>query len=221
MANGDLGFMGQDWALDAYNPGYLPGAEPYRTPQQEWGRFMAAQPGRAFWQTRAPLEDLGRRLAGQYMLAAPSMISQTADTPVSFSQYIQDYTGQYAPDGAPPTYMGDAEARYGLMRKSAEEAAEAGVTPLGEYMQDFTEGTPDFARRAWRAQAFGPEAENAMANQRAAATALALQRQDGGGVYQGQVANAIRNAMYGLQQYRSNITGRPESFLDWYLGQTG
>ena len=54
----------------------------------------------------------------------------------------------------------------------------------------------------------------------AVANLLALQRQ-GGGVYQGQMADAIRNAMYRLAEQRVNVGKPRETFLDWYLGQTG
>ena len=215
-------------------PDWLPSIEEYRTPEEDWSSFLATQ--QPFWSVRTPMEDIGRRAAGRYLLAAPYM-AQAAQTP-SFSGYLSEYTDYLGGRGAwePSTAQGAlpigqhpyiaARGTAADLRNRALQAAEAATTDPGVYMAGAPpgeEGTPErerFNRRAWYTSQFGPGAQQAQSNQMAVANLLALQRK-GGGVYQGQMADAIRNAMYRLAEQRVNIGKPRETFLDWYLGQTG
>ena len=227
--------VGGDWTDPFERPATLPGIEAYRTPEEDWERLTSqAQP---FWSTRAPLEDIGRRLQARYLLAAPRMAEQPGVTP-SFGQFLQDYPGgaQY---GAAKTglwrYPTDAHAAFygpselAELRFRAGEAAQAAAMAPAAYMGGATPETEEFRRRAWLSQQFGPDAERAAENQMRVANLLALQRggitteggvPQAGGQHQGQMATAIRNAMANLYQQRLNLGAPRENFLNWYLSQT-
>lgn len=206
-------------------PSWVPDITEYRTPGQEWGAFLSQQ--QPFWSTRAPMRDVGENLMARYMLSAPYM-AETGASP-TFTQYIGDYPQT---TGAAATYP-EYGFQYGAdpaqalteLRRRAGEAAQAAVEAPGQYLSGETVGTPEWNRRAWLAAQFG-EAAGAQAsaeNQRAVANLLALRKpeEQGGGMYRGQMASAIRGAMARMQQHRINTGAPSESFLDWYLTQTG
>jgi hypothetical protein len=221
--------VGGDWTDPYERPAALPGLEAYRTPSDDWKRFMSqVQP---FWATRGPMADIGRRLQARYLLAAPGMAEQADITP-SFGKFLSDYPGRFQADptfagygaGAPMTAGGAARTpveELAELRLRAGQAAQAGTMAPAAYMGEATPETAEFRRRAWLGQQFGPDAERASENQQRVANLLALQRGGaGGGQYQGQMADAIRNAMANLYQQRQNIGAPRENFLNWYLSQT-
>ena len=185
-------------------PSWLPAYE--RPPEDYWkGVTAQADP---FWSTRVPMYDLGERLRGRYKLSAPEMGFGGAEP--SFGQFFQDWRGETAPGYRSPDIAG--------LRARAQLAAEAGMTDRGQYLAGYDPQTDDFTRAAWLSSQFGPGAENAAANQRAVANLLAVQRPTGG-TYGGQMAQAIRNAVYALQERRANLGDPSGTFLDWYLNQ--
>ena len=212
-------------------PAALGTLEDYRTPGEDWSRFMSqAQP---FWSTRAPMADIGQRLRARYLLAAPGMAEQAGVSP-SFGQFLSDYPGRFRDTPTFEAYGAGAPiATGGAPRTPAEElaelrlragqAAEAATTAPGAYMAGTSETIDpvEFRRRAWLSQQFGADAgaQAAMENQMRVANLLALQRQ-GGGAYRGRMADAIRNAMSNLYQQRLNVGAPRENFLQWYLDQT-
>jgi len=210
-------------------PAALGTLEDYRTPGEDWQRFMSqAQP---FWSTRAPMADIGQRLRARYLLAAPGMAEQPGMSP-SFGQFLSDYPGRFRDTPTFEAYGAGAPiATGGAPRTPAEElaelrlragqAAEAATTAPGAYMAGVDPEGADFRRRAWLSQQFGADAgaQEAMENQMRVANLLALQRQ-GGGAYRGRMADAIRNAMSNLYQQRLNVGAPRENFLQWYLDQT-
>ena len=216
-------------------PAALGTLEDYRTPGEDWSRFMSqAQP---FWSTRAPMADIGQRLRARYLLAAPGMAEQGGISP-SFGQFLSDYPGRFATGtdqtfagygaAAPPTVGGVPRAtartpaeELAELRLRAGQAAEAATTAPGAYMADVAPESDAFRRRAWLASQFGADAgaQAAMENQMRVANLLALQRQ-GGGAYRGRMADAIRGAMSNLYQQRQNVGAPRENFLQWYLDQT-
>jgi len=214
-------------------PAALGTLEDYRTPGEDWSRFMSqAQP---FWSTRAPMSDIGQRLRARYLLAAPGMAEQGGISP-SFGQFLSDYPGRFATGtdqtfagygaAAPPTAGGVARnpaQELAELRLRAGQAAEAATTAPGAYMAGTSETIDpvEFRRRAWLSQQFGADAgaQAAMENQMRVANLLALQRQ-GGGAYRGRMADAIRSAMSNLYQQRQNVGAPRENFLQWYLDQT-
>ena len=203
-------------------PSWMEDMEAYRTPQQDWSRFMRqVQP---FWQTRVPMADLGQRLQARYLLGAPAMAQQGAMQP-SFSQFLQDYPTQFTAGAAAPLYSARYDAtpaqELAELRSRAALAAEAATTAPGAYLAGVTPGTADFNRRAWYAAQFGSDAENAAANQLAVANLLATRRPGGASAYTGQMGDAIRRAMTNLYQQRSDAGQPQENFLSWYLAQTG
>jgi hypothetical protein len=212
---------GGDWTDPFERPAALPGIEAYRTPYDDWQRLTSqAQP---FWSTRAPLEDIGRRLQARYLLAAPRMAERAGVTP-SFGQFLSDYPSRFGTD---PTFTAYGAAydrstseELAELRRRAGEAAQAAATAPAAYMGGVAPETEEFRRRAWLGQQFGPDAERAAENQMRVANLLALQRGTGGGAYQGQMATAIRNAMENLYQQRLNVGAPRENFLNWYLSQT-
>ena len=211
-------------------PSWMEDMEAYRTPQQEWSRFMRqVQP---FWQTRVPMADLGQRLQARYMLGAPDMAQQGALQP-SFSQFLQDYPSGFGAGGAPtpasaPLYSAgydtDPAGELAILRARAQQAANAATMAPGAYLSGVTPGTPEFNRRAWYASQFGSDAgESAGANQLAVANLLATRRPAGAGTgaYTGQMGDAIRRAMTNLYYQRGDAGQPQENFLNWYLKQTG
>jgi len=218
-----------DWS--AGRPGFIDPAEEFRRPGEEWAAFMSTQA--PFWETRAPLGDIGRRLQARYLLAAPEMSQATRlspgaqgglqPIPVSFREYLRGYQGRQT--GLPMSYYAGSPGATGL-RERAQQAAEATMMDPGAYMETFTPGTANWNRAAWMTEQFNPMANERAAaqNQLAIANLLALQRPDVGGTGQGaitgQMASAVRNAMARLQQQRLNTGAARGSFLDWYLGQT-
>jgi hypothetical protein len=217
--------MTTDWT--AGRPSFMGPAEEFRSPQEEWQAFMATQA--PFWETRAPLQDVGARLRARYLLGAPQM-AQTANTPVSFSQYLRGYQGMQptGPDpdtgamteGITPGYYADQSQ----LLERAQQARAASMMDPGAYVAQFTPETSGFDQAAWMAEQFNPiaNAQRAQQNQLAVANMLALQRPEsiGGGQTTGMMASAVRNAMARLQQQRLNTGAAQGSFLDWYLGQT-
>ena len=206
-------------------PSWMEDMEAYRTPQQDWSRFMRqVQP---FWQTRVPMADLGQRLQARYLLGAPAMAQQGALQP-SFSQFLQDYPGGIGAGAVAPLYSAGYDAtpaqELAALRSRAALAAEAATTAPGAYLSGVTPGTADFNRRAWYASQFGSDAgESAGANQLAVANLLATRRPAGAGTgaYTGQMGDAIRRAMTNLYQQRGDAGQPQENFLNWYLSQTG
>ena len=239
MANGFTDWSGMDrWNIAAPTTGAYKGfadvperatalgpLDAYRTPQEDWMRFMSqAQP---FWSTRAPMADIGQRLRARYLLAAPDMLEQEK-TP-SFGQFLSDFPGRFGGGvgygaGADPVTGAEVSPQMELeeLRARATEAARAATTAAGEYMAGVQPETPEFRRRAWLQAQFG--GEDAAQNQMAVANLLALQRGRGGlakrDPYRGRMADAIRNAMTNLYQQRLNVGAPRENFLNWYLQQT-
>lgn len=217
------------WA--SARPTWLPSIEEYRTPAEDWAAFTSGM--QPFWSTRAPLADVGRNLQARYLLGAPQM-AESGATP-TFAQYLSDYptavrsgpvitspmgkTFSTTPDSM-PSYM--AFRNPNELRQRAREAAAAATTATGPYLAELDPGTAEWNRRAWLSGQFGANAANAAANQRAVASLLALQRPSGvgGGVYRGQMATAIRNAIDNLYQQRLAQGAPKETFLDWYIRKT-
>ena len=210
-------------------PSWLPSIDEYRTPQEHWASYISGQ--QPFWSTRAPMADVGSNLMARYTLGAPYMAQ--AGVPTSFGRFIQDYPGSVRGQaGAAPDYSAFAPRAGGTgfeeLRNRAMQAARAATQPTGQYLDPeragldlrTPEGLAEWNKRAWYVSQFGPEAEGATANQRAVANLFALQR-PGGGMYRGQMANAIRNAMERLQQQRIDIGDPRETFLSWFLGGGG
>ena len=199
-------------------PTWLPSIDEYRTPQEHWESFAAAQ--QPFWSTRAPLTDVAKNLQARYALSTPYRAQE--GTPTDFGRFLQDYTGGWG--GAQGVNI---TQRPGIdeLRERATEAAMAATQPSGQYLDpsrsglnlNTPEGLAEWNKRAWYVSQFGPGATGASANQRAVANLFALQR-PGGGVYRGQMADAIRNAMERLQQHRINIGAPRETFLSYILG---
>ena len=229
--NGEFGYGRPTW---------LPSIEEYRTPEEDWSRFISTQ--RPFWSTRAPMSDVGRGLQARYLLGAPYM-AEAGATP-SFERFLKDYAspglpaGGGMPTGVPKYFAEQAMPAHGSwhdwqqtprsvrdvveLRARAREAADAAITAAGPYLAELDPGTAEWNRRAWLAGQFGSDAPGAQANQLAVANLLALQRppEQGGGMFRGRMADAIRGAMSRLQQQRLNQGSPRESFLDWYLNKT-
>jgi len=224
-----------DFGTVAPRPEALGTLEDYRTPGEDWARFMSqAQP---FWSTRAPMADIGQRLRARYLLAAPGMEEQ-GDISPSFGQFLSDYPGRFE---ATPGFAGYGAAAPPIsaegvvretprtpaeeiaeLRRRAGEAAAAATTAPGAYMAGAVPESEDFRRRAWLSQQFGADAgaQAAMENQMRVANLLALQRGGSRDPYRGRMADAIRNAMGNLYQQRLNVGAPRENFLNWYLQQT-
>ena len=188
--------------------------EEFRRPQETWNAFMSTQA--PFWQRRAPLEDLGARLRGRYLLAAPYMAEQPG-TPVSFAEYLRGYPGAATAGGAPGYYASQAQ----LADRARAAAASASMDP-GAYLSQFTPETDEWNRAAWMAAQFNPldNESQAMQNQLRVANMMALQRGQGQNPMTGMMAAAIRAAMARVQQQRLNQGAAQGSFLNWYMGQT-
>ena len=189
--------------------------EEFRRPQETWNAFMSTQA--PFWQRRAPLEDLGARLRGRYLLAAPYMAEQPG-TPVSFTEYLRGYPGAATAGGAAPGYYA---SQAQLADRARAAAASASMAP-GAYLSQFTPETDEWNRAAWMAAQFNPldNESQAMQNQLRVANTLALQRGQGQNPMTGMMAAAIRAAMARVQQQRLNQGAAQGSFLNWYMGQT-
>ena len=61
-------------------PTWLPSIDEYRTPQEHWESFAAAQ--QPFWSTRAPLTDVAKNLQARYALSTPYRAQE--GTPTDF-----------------------------------------------------------------------------------------------------------------------------------------
>jgi hypothetical protein len=195
--------------------------EPEYRPSELWERQVAAQA--PYWETRAPMRQLGQRLQARYALGAPQFYGSElhqgstipADEP-TFADYIGGYTGGVAGDWEADTYQ--------KLLARAQAAGAATRQPLGEYLSGVTPGSPSYLERAWYAGEFGPGESGYIGaeqerNQLAAATLLALQRRGGGLPYTGAMGRAIANAVEAQQQHRENIGQPGGSFLDWYTSQ--
>ena len=206
--------------LDEYakwvRPGFLPPTE--WTPEEEWDRIVGQQG--PYWEARAPMRQLGQRLAARYLLGTPKYLRTQTDLLPSFTNYIGGWTGQEGTDAW-------TAGSYANLLKRARAAAEATRQDAGEYMSSFVPDSDAWAEAAWYTGAFNPTgglgAAQAAQNQLAAATLLAQQRQGdptgGPTAYGGQMGRAIAAAMQNLQQYHVS-EGNPEgSFLDWYLSK--
>ena len=225
MAIGDNPYGAFTDIAEENRPSWLPSIDAYRTPDEDW-RMLTSQ-AQPFWQTRAPLEDLGERLRARYLLSAPEMATLQNVSP-TFSQYLQDYPGSYT--GATPAYMTratTANTPLAELQNRARAAARASVTAPGVYLAETPPGAPgsaaqqEFNRRAWLSAQFAGTGSEQAQNRMRVANLLALQRspEAGGGAYTGQMASAIRNAMQNLYQQRLNAGAPRESFLDWYVSR--
>ena len=187
--------------------------EPYGRPAHEYWEGVTAQLS-PFWQVRAPAAELGRRLQSRYLLEAPEMAVDPSGISPTFGQYFQDWrpyaAGGFA-EGTGPRYYSDPTQLLARARR----AGLAGITPPGEFAESYQHDDPDLVRAAWLSGQFGPGVQGAAANQRAVASLLALQRPTGG-AYGGQMANAIRNAVFNVQQRREALGADPGSFLHWF-----
>ena len=187
--------------------------EPYGRPAHEYWEGVTAQLD-PFWQVRAPAAELGRRLQSRYLLEYPEMSVDPSGVSPTFGQYFQDWrpyaAGGFA-EGTAPSYYSDPTQ----LLARARQAGLAGITEPGKFAESYQYGDPDFLRAAWLSSQFGPGVQGAAANQRAVASLLALQRPTGG-AYGGQMANAIRNAVFNVQQRRKALGADPGSFLHWF-----
>ena len=189
-------------------PTWLPDADLYRTPAEEWQAFTTPQ--LPFWSTRVPMADYGQRLRARYALGAPAMAERTDPT---FRGFLSDYANVDSTGGG-YTWADDP-----TLRTRALLASQAATQAPGDYLTG-TPGTADWNQRAWYLANFGGTSEEAAQNQMRVANLLALQRGGtAGGQHQGAMANAIRAANEAM--YRSRFAeGAPrESFLNWYVQQ--
>jgi len=189
------------------------------TPGQEWAKIAGRQD--PFWETRVPLQQLGTRLQGRYLLGAPRMGQEAWETEPTFEDYVGSWVGgQGAED---PSAVAWRANTYQDLLARANVARGATRRPMGEYMAQFTPGTDDWRQAAWYGAMFNPlEAgqREAEANQLAVATLLAQQRQaPDRAAYGGAMGRAIANALQEQQQYRQDIGQPTGSFLDWYVSQ--
>ncbi len=192
--------------------------EPEYTPAELWERQVRTQA--PYWQTRAPMRQLGQRLQARYALGGGSPAfqeTQRGDEALTFADYISGYTG--GPTG------GFEAASYQELLDRARLAAAATRQDYGQYLAGFAPASPEWREAAWYGDEFGPGegreviGAQQIKNQLAAATLLAQQRQGGGLPYTGAMGSAIANAVAAQQQYREDI-GQPKgSFLDWYTSQ--
>ena len=190
------------------------------TPGQEWAKIVGRQD--PFWEARAPMQQLGQRLQGRYLLGAPRMGEQAWSVEPTFEDYVGSFIGGLGAgqEGGMPWRANT----YEDLLSRARTAAAATRTPMGEYMAGFTPETADWREAAWYGTMFNPiEAgqKEAAANQLAAATLLAQQRQGAGAptAYGGAMGRAIANALEEQQRYRQDIGQPAGSFLDWYTSQ--
>ena len=202
-------------ATDFTNPDWLPGEFAYDTPEDAFQRFRSQQPD--FFQRQVGLGDWDRRMRARYMLGAPEQARATGADP-SYFDYL---TARSPSTGEPPRMQ-----TYDDLLKQAQQAAYAGSTVAGPYLDPEGLTNDEWTRRAWLSSQFGT-GEGAVANQIAVANLLALQRRRGAfegtarGAYSGQMGQAIRQAMNTLYQQQRNVGAPKETFLDWYLGATG
>ena len=208
-------------ATDYTNPSYLPGPFAFDDPAADFRRFASQQP--QFFQRQRGLSDWNQRMQARYLLDAPYMSTGSGNDP-SYFDYLTQSTSPSTP--APGTSFGfnPSTANYEALVMQAREAARAGTTAPGVYLDEANLGNQaDFNRRAWLSSQFA--GENAAANQMAVAKLLALQRNRGATepaqAYSGQMGQAIRGAMNTLYQNRLNQGAPKESFLDWYLSASG
>ena len=191
-----------------------------RTPEEDWTRMMVDLP--ADRRYRRGFESMRDRLEGRYLLAQPyigmarpavgavgepgyrAAVEAEVDPDTSFSRFLQNI-------GSGPGYRA---ADIAALRERAELAANLAMKPIGAAgewtgnpIQEYMWGT------------FGPESENAFANQVQVAQMLGRQRA-GGGQFRGRLGSAIDRSIRASALARQ-ARGAPEgSFLDWYLGQT-
>ena len=199
------------------NPPWLPDKFAYDEPKDEWARFQSEQP--QFFRRQKGLGDWDRRMRARYMLGAPQMAVRTGADP-SYFDYLKRRS---PPTGAPPPMQS-----YQDLLGQAQEAARAGVTAPGPYLTENGAITnqDEFNRRAWLSSQFA--GNEAATNQIAVANLLALQRNRGAtgpggprGAYSGQMGEAIRQAISAMYQQRLNVGEPKETFLDWYLRESG
>jgi hypothetical protein len=193
------------------------------TPRDEWGRITGRQ--QPFWETRAPMQELGRRMQARYMLGAPSMLEATGweeDYTPGLEDYAAPWMSGVGPGGVTPSWRAPT---YQDLLARAQAAAQATESDLATYtggLEAPDAGTAEWRRRAWLGGHFNPQGAGSDAeaaqNQLAVATMLAQQRQ-GGGVYGGTMGRHIATALARQAQQQVDL-GRPRaSFLGWYLDQ--
>ena len=207
-ANGDY--------IEYTPPAWLPDGNAYNDPAADFRRFASDSNygGPDFFQRRAGLNDFNARMQSRYMLNAPGQAAASGGNP-SYYDFLVNQTNM------PPVNSYGTPNSYQALRAQAQEAAIAGVTAPGAYLENRDGTAGDFQRRAWLSDQFA--GQNAAANQMGVANLLALQRNRGAtgaqGAYTGQMGQAITNAMNTMYQSRLNQGAPKESFLDWYLNQ--
>ena len=204
----------------------------YRTPEEEWGMLTAGQP--AFWERRAPIQDMGKNLRASYLLAAPHMLAQ--DVYPTFRDYATQMMPTYGSPsawlqgGLPSWSAAGADPGMGweqgqrVLRARAQEAARAAeldaVQYLGKVEDEYGFNSPEFKRAFMYQQQFSGQVNDptqALKNQLAVAQMLATQRK-GGGVWGGNVGRAMRGALERVMRHRQNVGDEKASFLSYYLG---
>jgi hypothetical protein len=202
----------EEWA----RPAFLPPVE--WTPAEEWKRITGRQA--PYWEARAPMRQLGERLQARYLLGAPEYLRQpTVEPTAGFEDFAGGWIGE-----TPGAWQAGS---YQDLLGRAQLAAAATRDPAGEYMAGFTPDTDEWRQAAWYAGMFNPTggagSEATAANQLAAATLLARQRQapvtGAPTEYGGAMGTAIANAMRNLQRYQEDEGQPGGSFLDWYLSR--
>jgi hypothetical protein len=203
------GHSDYDWGRDTWL------GDPDYTLAEQWNQIAGRQA--PFWETRAPMAQMGQRLMGQYLLGAPEYALGT-DADPTLAGFAAPFMG-----GATPAQDWRAGSYANMLARARAAAASIG-TPLGDYMGGFVPGSDAWNTAAWYGGQFNPEGAGsdraAAANQLLAATALAQQRQGtGSGTWGGAMGQAISNAMQAQQRYRQSVGDPTASFLAWYLSQ--
>lgn len=219
-----LNSLTEQWApLQSATPGGQALTEYWeeRTPDEDWTRMMVDLPADPRY--RRGFESMRDRLEGRYLLAQPYMgvgrrpavgvvgeegyraaMEAEVDPDTSFSRFLQDI-------GSGPAYRA---ASTKALRERAKLAANLAMQPIGASEEWTGDPTQEYM---WGT--FGPESENAFANQVQVAQMLGRQRA-GGGQFRGRLGSAIDRSIRASALARQ-ARGAPEgSFLDWYLGQT-
>ena len=217
MANGnDI-----PWNTSSWEEALGSTIQDYYSPEQQFAQFRTTI--RPSWQYRAPLQDMQSRLQARWLLGAPTFAHQG----YNFRDYLGDLPAAQPTDAAAFSGFGYPQD-YATLRARATEAARIGGLTPEQLYAEYSPGDSDFNRVAWYRQMFGQPTGESIANQRAVANLLALQRRDasnqaipGARAYSGRMGSAITNMMNELYQARS-AAGEPQSsFLKWYLARSG